>query len=186
MKDFEFPNLETERLRLRAMGSDDVDFVQRHFGDAEVCRYLKDAPPVTTRAEAEAIVAAFAPESARLQNRWVLVRRESGEPIGTVGYHHWYRAYHRSEIGYDLTASAWGQGFMREALTAVIAFGFGPMELNRIEALVHPGNAASLGLLERFRFQREGLLRDLFYLDGVYYDHVLLSLLEREWRWIER
>ena len=182
MNDFEFPTLETERLSLRAMGPEDVDFVFHHFGDEAVSRYLKDAPPVTAREEAQAIIDAFAPGSGRPQNRWMLVQRSDGRPIGTVGYHHWYRSYHRAEVGYDLTPSAWGKGLMREALTAVIEFGLGPMGLNRIEAVVHPENAASLGLLVRLHFQREGLLRDLFYMDGVYYDHVLLSLLKREWQ----
>ena len=177
----EFPALETERLLLRAIAPPDVDFVFRHFGDPAVCRYLMDAPPVTTMEEAQGIVNSFSPESGRRQNRWMLVQRSDGRLIGTCGYHQWIKAYNRAEIGYDLTESAWGKGLMREALTAAIGFGFGPMGLNRIEALVHPENAASLGLLERLRFQKEGCLRDFFSLDGVYYDHDVLSLLKRDW-----
>ncbi|MCA9755949.1 MAG: GNAT family N-acetyltransferase [Candidatus Eisenbacteria bacterium] len=176
------PVLETERLQLRPIGQGDLEFVFRHFGDPAICRYLKDAPPVETTEEAQGIIDAFAPGSAKPQCRWILVQRSDGRPIGTCGYHHWVKAYNRAEIGYDLTESAWGKGLMREALVSVIEFGFGTMGLNRIEAFVHPENTASLGILERLHFQKEGVVRDLFYMDGVYYDHDLLSLLERDWR----
>jgi len=46
---------------------------------------------------------------------------------------------------------------MSEALGRVVDFGFGDLQSNRIEALVYPDNAASLKLLERHGFVREGL-----------------------------
>jgi len=49
MSEFEFPALETERLSLRAMGPEDVEFVFRHFSDEAVCRYLKTRLPSPRR-----------------------------------------------------------------------------------------------------------------------------------------
>jgi ribosomal-protein-alanine N-acetyltransferase len=71
---------------------------------------------------------------------------------------------------------------MSEAFERAVAYGFDDMELNRIEAMVYPVNTASLKLLERHGFVREGLLREVLCLNGVYYDHWLLSLLRREWQ----
>lgn len=70
-----------------------------------------------------------------------------------------------------------GQGYMQEALSAAIKFGFTQMKLHRIEALVHPENARSLHLLHKLGFKQEGILRDYFYLDGKFYGHMVLSLL---------
>ena len=42
---------------------------------------------------------------------------------------------------------------MSEALSAILAFGFGEMELNRIEAFVMPENTASINLLEKLGFK---------------------------------
>jgi len=70
---------------------------------------------------------------------------------------------------------------MREALEACISWGFGHMELNRVEAQVHLSNSASLRSLERLGFKREGLLRQLGFWGGEYHDMYQYSLLHREW-----
>ncbi len=56
------------------------------------------------------------------------------------------------------------------------------MKLHRIDAQVYVGNQASLKLLETFGFQQEGILRDYYYQNGIFYDHALLSLLKTEWQ----
>ena len=50
---------------------------------------------------------------------------------------------------------------MTEALRLVIRYGFSSLRLNRIQALVVPGNEASMGLLLKLGFSLEGLLRDI-------------------------
>ena len=49
---------------------------------------------------------------------------------------------------------------MTEALSAILNFGFGEMELNRIEAVVMPENTASIIMLEKLGFRKEGLLEE--------------------------
>ena len=132
--------------------------------------------------QAQAIVDFHVSADAHSYNRWILERKADGCPIGTIRYHKWSRRDHKAEIGYDPSPSAWGRGYMSEAFERVIAFGFGDLELNRIEAMVYTENVASLKLLERHGFLREGLLREELCRDGQYYDHWLLSLLWREWQ----
>ncbi len=172
----------TDRLILRHLASTDVDFVLAHFSHPDVDRFLVDDDPVATREEAQAIVDYFVHTPGPLPNRWVLTLRDDGTPIGTIGFHVQRERDRRCEIGYDLSPQYWGRGYMSEALGAVLALGFDELFLNRIGAIVHPENAGSLRLLERFGFSREGVLRDWHCRDGIYHDHVTLSLLAREWR----
>jgi ribosomal-protein-alanine N-acetyltransferase len=176
-----FPPLETERLLLRPLAARDLDFVFRHFSDPAIYRYLVDEEPVATRADAQAIIDFYAASDGKAYNRWVLVLKSTARPIGTCGYHQWRRAHQRAEIGYDLAQAFWRQGLMREALHAVIRFGFQRMAFHRIGALVHPENQASLRLLATLGFQKEGLLRDYYYQNGRFHDHWLLTLLRHEW-----
>jgi len=67
-------------------------------------------------------------------------------------------------------------------LHSVLAWGFAQMQLNRVQALVHPQNQASLQLLERLGFQPEGRLREAGYWAGRHHDLLQLSLLRREFR----
>jgi len=177
-----FPTLETERLILRQMTLEDSDFVFQHFSDPAVCRYLMDEPPVTEYAQAQEIIRFFLEPEEKTHNRWLVVRKSDHRSIGTCGFHKWDKRYFRAEIGYDLSPSCWGQGYMMEALRAVISSGFERMRLNRIDALVYIENDRSTQLLRRLGFKQEGVLRDYLFLDGKFYDHYLFALLQREWQ----
>jgi ribosomal-protein-alanine N-acetyltransferase len=182
VKHNDFPSLETERLILRQLTHEDVDFVFRHFSDSAVTQYLMDEPPVTEYAQAQEIIQFYSESAGKTHNRWVMIRKSDHQPIGTCGYHKWARRYFRAEIGYDLGPGFWGQGYMTEALRAVISNGFERMGLNRIEALVYVENDRSIRLLQRLGFKQEGMLRDYYYLDGEFYDHYLFALLHGEWK----
>ena len=180
--DHRFPALETERLLLRRLTSDDADFIFQHFSDPQVTQYLLDEPPLTDYEQALEIIEFYAQPAGKSYNRWGIVRRADDQLIGSCGYHKWERRCFRAELGYDLSPAYWGQGYMAEALTAVISHGFTGMALNRIDALVYPDNIRSVRLLQKLGFQIEGTLRDYFYLAGQFYDHHLLALLRRDWR----
>ena len=49
---------------------------------------------------------------------------------------------------------------MTEALRGMLDYGFGVLELNRVEAVIMPGNTASIKMLEKLGFRREGLLEE--------------------------
>lgn len=176
-----FPALATERLILRPLSPDDLEFVFQHFATPDVGRYLLDDAPVTTRAQAQAILDFYLSPSASFHNRWVIVRRDDGRPIGTCGFHKWIQPYHKVEIGYDLSPSAWKQGYMTEALHRILTYAFTEMAINRVEAVVYPQNSASIRLAERLGFVREGLMREVICRDGQFYDHWLMALLRRDW-----
>ncbi|NMF84194.1 GNAT family protein [Nodosilinea sp. P-1105] len=173
-----FPSLKSSRLQLRPLAQADVAFVLYHFSDPAVNRHLLDQAAIASLEEAQNIVDFFVQSTDDTYTRWVLVNQADGQPIGTCGFHKWDQRNRRAEIGYDLTPGAWGQGYMSEALTTMLTYGFTAMGLNRVEALVYPANTASVKLLEKLNFQREGVLRDCFYHEGSFYDHWLLSLLK--------
>jgi len=176
-----FPELQTNRLLLRQLVQEDLEFVYRHFKDVRVAEFLLDEAPVVDYDQAQAIIDFYQNPETKTHNRWALVRRSDGLVIGTCGFHKWSKDNHRVEIGYDLTPECWGQGYMREGMQAAIDNGFKRMGVNRIEAVVHRDNQRSLKLLDRLGFKREGLMRDYYYYEGHYYDHWLLSLLKRDW-----
>ena len=65
----------------------------------------------------------------------------------------------RAEVGFLFRREAWGQGYAHEAMARVIRYGFDDMELERLSARFHAGNAASRRLLEKLGFAYEGTLR---------------------------
>ena len=177
-----FPILQTERLFLRNLTAEDTDFVFRHFSDDSVTQYLMDQPPLSEYGQAQEIIRFYREPEVKKRNRWAIVRKTDSQLIGTCGYHNWRQRDHRAEVGYDLSPACWGQGYMAEALSAVLCNGFTRMELNRIEALVYTGNTRSVQLLRKLGFQMEGTLRDYHYLNDKFHDHYLFALLRSDWK----
>jgi [ribosomal protein S5]-alanine N-acetyltransferase len=177
-----FPNLETSRLLLRETRESDSAFLLEHLGDPAVSRYLYDAEPYTTIEEAEELVQFFINPEGKTRNRWIIVEKASGEPVGTCGFSLWDKDNNKAEIGYDLGPAHWNRGYMTEALTAALTSGFENISLNRVEAIIALENVGSYRLVEKLGFQREGIMREKHLFRGAYYDHYLYSLLARDWK----
>lgn len=85
-------------------------------------------------------------------------------------------------LGYWMGAPYARQGYMTAAVRAVIPFVFDSLELHRLEAACLPANVASIRLLERAAFTREGLARRYLRINGVWQDHLLYGLLDTDRR----
>lgn len=102
--------------------------------------------------------------------------------IGNFAFHNWFPMHRRSEIGYAMMDDAYkNQGYMREAIAAIIPFGFEAMELNRMEAFIHPDNTASRKLVERMGFRQEGWLREHYAAEGAIGDSIVFGLLHKDY-----
>ena len=85
-------------------------------------------------------------------------------------------------LGYWVGAPFVRQGYMREALAAVVGHAFGTLDLSRIEAACLPENAASRGLLERSGFKYEGVAQSYLQINGRWRNHVLYANLRGDRR----
>jgi ribosomal-protein-alanine N-acetyltransferase len=178
----EFPQLETDRLILREMTLDDVEFYFRHFNKDEIvegCCFL--GPKNLEAAKKELELYCIKPFKENRGIRWGIIRKGSNELIGTCGYYDWNKTAHRAEIGYDLDPAYWGQGIMTETLHVVLKHGFEEMMLNRIQAIIDSKNVRSFRLVKRLGFKKEGVFRQRSYFNGQFRDDVCFSLLKKEW-----
>jgi ribosomal-protein-alanine N-acetyltransferase len=85
-------------------------------------------------------------------------------------------------LGYWVGGKYAQQGYMTAAVRAVIPFVFDSLELHRLEAACLPTNTASIKLLEKTGFKREGLARRYLRINGVWQDHLLYALLDTDTR----
>ena len=81
-------------------------------------------------------------------------------------------------IGYWIGEPFARQGYMTAALRALIPFSFATLRLHRLEAACIPSNAASIALLEKTGFQREGYARGYLCINGLWQDHLLYARLQ--------
>ncbi|MDO5641698.1 MAG: GNAT family protein [Paracoccus sp. (in: a-proteobacteria)] len=85
-------------------------------------------------------------------------------------------------IGYWIGAPHARQGYMTEAIGAVVRHAFSALDLSRIEAACLPDNAASRGVLERAGFKYEGVAQSYLQINGRWRTHVLYASLRSDRR----
>jgi RimJ/RimL family protein N-acetyltransferase len=173
--------LESERLRLRALAVRDAADVYALYADRAAVRFGY-APPMNGLDDAQRVIQ----ETITLARGGTLFHfgvadREHDRIVGHATLFNWDRPQRRAEIGYSIRRDLWGQGFGSEAVATLIAFGFERLDLRRLEADADPRNAASIRLLEKLGFVREGYLRERWEIDGEIQDAVYFGLLRRDW-----
>jgi ribosomal-protein-alanine N-acetyltransferase len=85
-------------------------------------------------------------------------------------------------LGYWVGAPYARQGYMREAIEAVVHHAFTAMGLSRVEAACLPENVASRGVLERAGFKYEGVAQSYLQINGRWRTHVLYANLRNDRR----
>jgi ribosomal-protein-alanine N-acetyltransferase len=173
-----FPVLRTSRLTLRPLTEADAPAIQFFRSDEEFMRYIpREKEPTLQQARAHLELL----HNLRLTNEgiaWgISPLAEPTELMGTIGLWNLQPAHHRAEVGYGLHPRYAKQGFMAEALAAVIDYGFTRLRLHSLEAHVDPANTASTRLLEKHGFVREGLFRENYHFQGQFLDAAVYSLL---------
>ena len=148
-----FPILETERLILRQIHAADAEAVYEVLSDELVAEFYDDDPFPAVSDALDQIEVWERIYQRHWGIRWGIELKSGGGLIGSCGYYAIHSLHRRTGIGYELARAHWSQGMMSEALSAILAFGFGEMELNRIEAFVMPENTASINLLEKLGFK---------------------------------
>ncbi len=175
-----FPLIQTLRLSLRELVNDDAPAIFAIHGDAKAMRWF-GCDAMADLAAASQLIEVFA-NWRTMPNpgtRWGI--EYQGQIVGSCGLFKWDRNGKHCHIGYELAQGHWGQGLMREALLAILAWGFEHMALNRIQAQVHPQNTASIKSLESLGFVQEGCFREAGVWHGQHHDLLQYALLKRDW-----
>ena len=174
--------INTSRLSLRWISGDDVDAFYAIYSNPEVMRYWS-TPPLADRDAASKLVNEIHEGFRRRELlKWGIALRSDNSLIGSITLFKPDFTHRRVEIGYALGRAHWGNGYMHEALQAVLTYAFEKLEFHRIEADVDPRNAASIRTLERLGFQREGYLRQRWQVNGEIQDALFYGLLRPDWQ----
>jgi RimJ/RimL family protein N-acetyltransferase len=176
------PTITADRIALRWLTEEDVPALFAVFSEPEVMRYWSSLP-LEEIGEAGELLAHIQDGFRRgALFQWGIARRADNGVIGTCTLFHPDPNNRRAELGYALGREHWGKGYMREALTALLGYAFGELNLHRLEADVDPRNASSIKTLERLGFLREGYLRERWLVGGGIQDSLFYGLLRSEWQ----
>ncbi|MGD9919062.1 MAG: GNAT family N-acetyltransferase [Paenirhodobacter sp.] len=181
------PRVETERMTLRLpMHSDFRDWSELR---AESHDFLIPWEPswsedhLSRKAFANRVYWSARVEAAGTAVPFFMIRREDGRVLGALTLDNIRRGPAQAgTLGYWVGARYARQGYMREAIAALVHYAFGILDLSRIEAACLPENAASRGVLEKSGFKYEGVAQAYLQINGRWRNHVLYSNLRADRR----
>ncbi len=172
--------LDLGRCIIRSWRADDARALARHANDREVWRNLRDRfPHPYTAADADwwlQHAAAQRPETD-------FAIEAGGEAVGGIGIILQQDVERISgEVGYWVGRAMWGRGIASLAVRGFTAYCFEAFPLERIFALVFAWNPASMRVLEKAGYRREGEMRRSAIKDGVVLDQVMYGITRDEAR----
>ena len=180
MRPLNVPSLTTARLVLRPLSESDVPALFAIHSDPVAMRYWSGAAWKDDE-RGRAMVARDRDQREIDHLRLGIELADTGGLVGTCTLFQINDQCARAELGYILVSSAWGRGYMREALNAFLGYAFTELNLSRIEADTDPRNEPSLRLLASLGFVKEGHFRERWVVDGEVSDSAMFGLLRRDW-----
>ena len=182
IEDNKLPDIETERLYLRQRLVSDAKEIFAYASLPEVT-WPAGFPPAESVEEEENYLENIMPK------RWIEQKIPSGygiclkgtdEVIGSIDFNHRH-ADDVLEIGYTLHPDYWGNGYVPEAVSALLKVGFTLLNLHKIEIGCYSYNKASQHIAEKLGFILEARIRDRKDAQGKHCDELIYGLLRSEW-----
>ena len=115
----------------------------------------------------------------RSEEKWFIIEKKDGSKIGQIvcspkGAHY--------SVGFRLIPEVRNKGYCTEAVRIILDYLFLSKDIVRIESEANPQNTASLRVLEKTGFIKEGIIRKSVFVRGKWQDGVLCSILREEWK----
>jgi RimJ/RimL family protein N-acetyltransferase len=173
--------IETPRLLLRPFDRDDAVAAHAWFGDPVVMKYTPTGPDASVDVTRDRLVRYDAHQARHGFSKWMVFERSSGQAIGDAGLlvvegdarpERWRRGGDDEaagpagqpiasreawlDLGFRFERRSWRKGYATEVGAAWISVAFGSLDLDRLDAFVHPENIPSMKVLERLGFREDG------------------------------
>ena len=173
--------IETERLVIRALTSDDLERHHVLYSNPSVVRYLY-AEPLDIDAARTHLARRLSSELPFEGSPLNLAVDVHGVMVGEVFLGVVSSTHRVCEVGYVFDPEVHGRGYATEASVLMVEIAFTVLDAHRVMARLDARNTASAKVLERLGMVREAHLRENEFVKGEWTDEVDYAILEDEWR----
>jgi RimJ/RimL family protein N-acetyltransferase len=159
---------------MRALERDDLPHFVRWINDPETRHFMNVRYPISMTEE-EKWWEGFLE---RKNDHIFAIEAEDGTYIGNIGLHALEQENRRAQMGIIIGHKAyWGKGYGTDAIRAVLGWAFNYLNLNRISLTVFAYNKRAIRCYQKCGFQHEGTMRQARYVNGQYYDELMMGVL---------
>jgi [ribosomal protein S5]-alanine N-acetyltransferase len=174
------------RVYLKSLGIEDADAIAQYGNDYQVAYNIGEwgtFPHPYQKADALSFIE-FATKGYMEGREMHLGIRlvESNALIGVLGLKNISAKNKKAEVGYWIGKDFWKKGYGGEAVSTIVEYGFSKLQLHRLEASTFTFNEASVKILEKIGFLREGISRDNVFHKEDFVDNIFFGLLKSEYK----
>ncbi|WP_058302986.1 GNAT family N-acetyltransferase [Gorillibacterium timonense] len=173
-----FHSLEGQKIRFKPMSVEDAQAIHDYASDELVSRFIGWRLMKTANETKEYVEVMMERERAGTHYYASIVLQSTQEVIGTAMIFHFDEEANHAEIGYVFHRDHWGKGYGTESVAMMSDFAFEILQLHKLHASVVDANGGSARILEKNGYQLEGRLKDHYYIEGTYYDALLLGRIQ--------
>lgn len=141
--------IETQRLVVRHLETDDVEAFYAITGDPDTTRYMDTGDPLSRELTEKWIAVSKDNYKTKGYGCSAVIEKATGDFIGFCGIVHHPEKPAQIEIIYAFKPSAWGKGYATEVVKAMLDYGFETCGLQKIIATIHPENKESVRVAEK-------------------------------------
>jgi ribosomal-protein-alanine N-acetyltransferase len=177
-----FKNLETERLILRRVSEKDIPEIFALRSNPQLMKYIP-RPLLKTLDDAKEHFKMIDDKiEANVGINWAMTIKGNDKMIGLIGHYRIQPENHRCEICYMLLPEYENNGYITEAIKAVLNYGFDDLEMHSIDAVIDPENKGSEKVLQKNGFVKEAHILENELFEGKFWDTVIYSILARNFK----
>lgn len=169
-----------KRVYLRALEKKDLIYIRKWSNDPEIRKLIGEVASMS-QADADKFLERVYSDNTR---EWfVIVVKENDRVIGEAGLLRMFPAWRTTDISIIIgEKDAWGKGYGTEAILLLLDYAFRYLNFHRVAIGVVGFNKSAIRFWEKVGFKKEGIQRDGYYYNHKYYDFVMMSILEDEFR----
>jgi RimJ/RimL family protein N-acetyltransferase len=182
MADTTFERLTSKRLVLRRFRAGDIATFVAYRADPVIARF--QSWENFTAADGEAFLDSMQMQHPNTPGEWFQFAIElmaTSALIGDCALHALAGKPHEVEIGFTLATAFHGRGYATDAVACLLDYVFGPLEKERAIAITDARNAASIAVLERLGFKRDGAPRERVLFKGEPCEEYLYVIRREDW-----
>jgi ribosomal-protein-alanine N-acetyltransferase len=172
-------NLKSEKVFLRPPKAEDFEELVLLYKSSQKFHRGLVQTPITATAFEKYITQSLL----EINEYFLICRNEDAAVVGSINLSQIFRGnFKNAYLGYYLGEKFTHQGFMTEAVKILLRYAFENLKLHRIEANVQPENIASITVLKRTNFTKEGFSPKYLKIGGRWRDHERWAIIIEDWR----
>jgi len=169
-----------KHVYMRPLDRNDLTYILKWSNDPEIRGLTGEVRPMSL-AKAEEFYERVKSDDQRVW--FIIALQEDDRVIGEAGLLRMFPAWRTTDLSIIIgERETWGKGYGTEAINLLLDYAFGYLNFHRVAIGVVCLNEAALGFYEKVGFRKEGVQREGYYYNHAYYDFVMMSILEDEYR----